>query len=185
MAAVATVNRIMEEPKINKKIAQLTKVVYMLNSRCEDGDVHLAKAKEKYEREIQTILAHARKAIALFASALENAVPRETHDTTIKNLQEKLKDEIASYKKTTGQEMKRKVDDIARDYKLAFQERIREVAAMKETLRKHIEETNLKKDQKEAQSIRVEALQKELELAKRATDQAKVGSIILSLVKPE
>lgn len=79
---------------------------------------------------------------------------------------------------------------------------------MKETLRKHIEETNLKKvnnnvdlrkllvalccyiflflkDQKEAQSIRVEALQKELELAKRATDQAKVGSIILSLVKPE
>eukprot|EP00971_Amphidinium_carterae_P042858 842308-Amphidinium_carterae.1 len=42
--------------KMSKKVAQLTKVIFHLNTRNEEADLHLSAVTNAYEKEVEAIL---------------------------------------------------------------------------------------------------------------------------------
>lgn len=67
----------MEDPasrrSINRKIAQLTKVIFRLSSVQEDHDLHLKALTDAYEQEIEEILLSANHKIQQCKQAAEQA----------------------------------------------------------------------------------------------------------------
>eukprot|EP00003_Mantamonas_plastica_P025012 TRINITY_DN4806_c0_g1_i5.p1 TRINITY_DN4806_c0_g1~~TRINITY_DN4806_c0_g1_i5.p1 ORF type:complete len:128 (+),score=15.96 TRINITY_DN4806_c0_g1_i5:3-386(+) len=59
--------------KMSKKIAQLTKVIYQLNTKNEDHEVELKGLADAYEHEIDEILRDAYKKINSFREQLETS----------------------------------------------------------------------------------------------------------------
>lgn len=59
--------------RMSKKIAQLTKVIYHLNSKNEDHDMDLQELAEQYETEIEQILRDTSDKINTFKSQLDAA----------------------------------------------------------------------------------------------------------------
>lgn len=51
---------------MSKKIAQLTKVIYHLNSKSEDHDLEMQDVAEQYEAEIEQILKDTQEKIDFF-----------------------------------------------------------------------------------------------------------------------
>lgn len=59
--------------RMSKKIAQLTKVIYHLNSKSEDHDLELQEMAEQYELEIEQILKDTTEKIDFFKLQMEEA----------------------------------------------------------------------------------------------------------------
>mmetsp|Transcript_8521 Transcript_8521/g.21404 ORF Transcript_8521/g.21404 Transcript_8521/m.21404 type:complete len:1044 (+) Transcript_8521:127-3258(+) len=59
--------------KMSKKIAQLTKVIFHLNTRNDEADLHLAAVTEAYEQEVEKILQDADAKVRLIAQTAQAA----------------------------------------------------------------------------------------------------------------
>jgi hypothetical protein len=59
--------------RMSKKIAQLTKVIYHLNSKTEDHEQELQEMTEQYESEIEQILKDTTEKINFFKAQMEDA----------------------------------------------------------------------------------------------------------------
>lgn len=57
--------------KMSKKIAQLTKVIYHLNTKNDDHDLEIAKLNERHQGEIQQILRDAATKVNQFKGMLD------------------------------------------------------------------------------------------------------------------
>ena len=58
---------------INKKIAQLTKVIYRLSTTQEDHELHLQALSDAYEQEIEEIILDANAKLAACGKAAREA----------------------------------------------------------------------------------------------------------------
>lgn len=59
--------------RMSKKISQLTKVIYHLNSRTEDNEFDMQEMVEQYESEIEQILKDTAEKINFFKVQLDEA----------------------------------------------------------------------------------------------------------------
>jgi hypothetical protein len=67
--------------RMSKKIAQLTKVIYHLNSRTEDHEAELAELAEGYEADIERILADTADKLEAYKAMADDARDqRHLHD---------------------------------------------------------------------------------------------------------
>lgn len=57
--------------KMSKKIAQLTKVIYHLNTKNDDHDLEISKLNERHQGEIQQILRDAAAKVNQFKGMLD------------------------------------------------------------------------------------------------------------------
>ncbi|XP_059154210.1 protein FAM184A-like [Physella acuta] len=73
--------------KMSKKIAQLTKVIYALNTKNDENDTVLQSLKDQHEEEIQRILADTQKKVSVYKCQLDE---ESDHRKTIEALQTKM-----------------------------------------------------------------------------------------------
>lgn len=59
--------------RMSKKVAQLTKVIYHLNSKNEDHDLDMQDLAEQYEAELEQTLKDATEKINFFKARMEEA----------------------------------------------------------------------------------------------------------------
>jgi chromosome segregation ATPase len=88
--------------KMSKKIAQLTKVIYHLNTRNEDHQADLELIQSNHQVEIQQILKDAANRINSFKEAVETKQGELNQDTKLKALQSKHEKERQAAKSEFG-----------------------------------------------------------------------------------
>jgi len=127
-------SQVESEPRLQKKIAQLTKVVYFLNSKNEDGQAVRAKEANSYEDEIQNILGDARRRITTYTKALESTMTKEHHEGVLKSLasthnaaREKA---MAGYKK----QLESKTVETVKKFSAQYDARTAEMVAIRQGL---------------------------------------------------
>ena len=74
--------------RMNKKIAQLTKVIYQLNCRVEDADSVRESVASAYESEVAEIMSDARNRLSLLQEEIQSKKHDMAHKTYIKKLVE-------------------------------------------------------------------------------------------------
>ena len=91
--------------KMSKKIAQLTKVIYHLNTRNEDFDINLKAEKENHANEVEEILQDAADKINKFKAQLAKAKQNSATANALKKLRsqhererEEAMNEFSKYK---------------------------------------------------------------------------------------
>eukprot|EP00758_Cryptobia_borreli_P013092 Tbor_TRINITY_DN5805_c3_g1::TRINITY_DN5805_c3_g1_i1::g.6743::m.6743 len=72
--------------KMSKKIAQLTKVIYQLNSRNEDNDTTVQNIADRYEEEIADIMCDAKKKISILREQLCASSENKKLEIVVKEL---------------------------------------------------------------------------------------------------
>eukprot|EP01063_Lacrimia_lanifica_P014880 TRINITY_DN2145_c0_g1_i1.p1 TRINITY_DN2145_c0_g1~~TRINITY_DN2145_c0_g1_i1.p1 ORF type:complete len:1083 (+),score=558.65 TRINITY_DN2145_c0_g1_i1:136-3384(+) len=72
--------------KMSKKIAQLTKVIYHLNTRNDDSEYQMQQITDMYECEIQDILSDAKKKIMTFKEQLEDSRSQDKTKLAVQEL---------------------------------------------------------------------------------------------------
>ncbi|CUG86092.1 Hypothetical protein, putative [Bodo saltans] len=129
--------------KMSKKIAQLTKVIYQLNCRNEDSDVHARIIADRYEGEITCIMADAKDKLTSLRDALnakndDDKVQRVIKEMT--KLHQKEKDDATK----KFDEFREKVIRNEQTLKQNFEERVaamsRELAQCKEDFAKSVKD---------------------------------------------
>ena len=73
--------------KMSKKIAQLTKVIYHLNTKNDDHDFEMKALTQQYEGEISDILQDAAAKIRFFKQKVEEKANDERLDLALKEIQ--------------------------------------------------------------------------------------------------
>uniref|UniRef100_A0A803SL91 Family with sequence similarity 184 member B n=1 Tax=Anolis carolinensis TaxID=28377 RepID=A0A803SL91_ANOCA len=75
--------------KMCKKIAQLTKVIYALNTKHDEHEASIQALKEAHQEEIQYILAETRETVLQYKSKVEEAQELQKHIHTLEETLEK------------------------------------------------------------------------------------------------
>jgi len=112
--------------KMSKKIAQLTKVIYHLNTRNDDHEQEMAALAAQHESEINGILQDAANKINRFKDALAKQREAAKEATTVRMLQERHEDERASVL-AQFEEYKRTVKERERAQQTEFASRLRDM----------------------------------------------------------
>ena len=120
---------------MSKKIAQLTKVIYQLNCRNEDGDAQVRSVADRYEEEIASIMGDAKTKIGTLRDELATKNDSKKLESVVKELSRQHdKEKEAAMRELEA--LKRSVLDKEGDAKKNFEERMlaasREVAKAKE-----------------------------------------------------
>ncbi|KAJ3036628.1 hypothetical protein HDV00_002524 [Rhizophlyctis rosea] len=77
--------------KMSKKIAQLTKVIYYLNTKNEDHNVEVQSLAEAYEDEIEDVIKDAKSRIETHRTAAEEAeIKLQAHEAVIQSYVERI-----------------------------------------------------------------------------------------------
>ncbi|KAJ1621620.1 hypothetical protein T492DRAFT_1149567, partial [Pavlovales sp. CCMP2436] len=82
--------------KMSKKIAQLTKVIYHLNSKGEDHDAQIGALAAAYEGEIDEIIADAAKRIEVHRAAAQRAAAREADRSALLETKKAYEREVST-----------------------------------------------------------------------------------------
>ena len=157
--------------KMSKKIAQLTKVIYHLNTRNEDFDVNLRAEKKNHANEVEEILKDAADKINKFKAQLAKAKENSATANALKQLRsqhEKERDaamkEFSVYKgrvqtreDSLRKEFKEKIRGMKKDLdgaKKLFKSRLKEFSDAQNAIKDHASITTseldaLKKSHKE------------------------------------
>ncbi|CAL1533031.1 unnamed protein product [Lymnaea stagnalis] len=106
--------------KMSKKIAQLTKVIYALNTKNDENDVVLQTLKDQHEEEIQQILADTQKKVSLYKNRLdEESDQRKTIEALqariveYKQQQSSIEDQFSSYKAKSREQQEKERETYA------------------------------------------------------------------------
>ena len=95
--------------KVCKKVAQLTKVIYALNTKSDEQDTIINSLKENYEKDIEKIMCESKNKILQFKDQCQKFVEKEKEFDKIscllkesneekKRLENQLKDVVDAYK---------------------------------------------------------------------------------------
>jgi len=95
--------------KMSKKIAQLTKVVYALNTRNDEHENVISLIKEKHEEEIQKLLATS-------ASKLKQIISNNNEDNCLKREVENLQQQLANHEQDKKSSQKQ-IDEMRNSHK--------------------------------------------------------------------
>ena len=138
--------------KMSKKIAQLTKVIYHLNTRNEDFSIDLKAEKQSHASEVEEILQDAANKINKFKAQLAKAKQNSATANALKKLRkqheeerEEAMGEFAKYKErvqkredSLRREFKDKVGNMRKDIDCAkkkFKQRLKDFKEAQETLK--------------------------------------------------
>lgn len=122
--------------KMSKKIAQLTKVIYHLNTKNEDHAVEVEQIQANHAQEIQQILRDATNRIAKFKENIENKQQAAAQDKLIASLQKKYDSDKANAQQELSVLRQKHIE---RENKIA-----NEFASKYTNLQKDIDEMNAK-----------------------------------------
>ncbi|CAH1783825.1 unnamed protein product [Owenia fusiformis] len=86
--------------KMSKKIAQLTKVIYALNTKNDEHDAILQNTKKQHEEEIQQLLAETKDKVSLYKNKIGSEVE---HKRRIEALEQTLADHEKQKKQYLGE----------------------------------------------------------------------------------
>ncbi|XP_006811612.2 protein FAM184A-like [Saccoglossus kowalevskii] len=109
--------------KMSKKIAQLTKVIYALNTKNDEHEQVLQSMKEHHEEDMQQLMVEAKDKIAMYKSKINN-------DTDQKRRMETLEDSISEYERQRRQALgefndyKRRAEDREMHLKIEHSQKI-------------------------------------------------------------
>ena len=121
--------------KMSKKIAQLTKVIYQLNCRNEDGDAYSRSVADRYEEEIATIMGEARSKISTLRDELAAKNESKKLESMVKELSrqhDKERDAAMKELDTLKRGMLEREADAKRNFDERMQSAAKEVAKAKE-----------------------------------------------------
>ncbi|KAG8444604.1 hypothetical protein GDO86_009677 [Hymenochirus boettgeri] len=125
--------------KMSKKIAQLTKVIYALNTRNDEHESGIQAIKETHEEEIQKILAETREKMMVY----KNKVSEETD---LRRKIQALEESLEEHKKTKHQALtefevyKHRVEDMQLCTEAQHVQRVLTMSREVEEIRKRFEE---------------------------------------------
>jgi hypothetical protein len=120
--------------KMSKKIAQLTKVIYHLNTKNEDHALEIEQLNSNHQMEVQQILRDAANRISKFKEALEAKQAAANNEKALEKLQKKHELERAAAQQQLN-ELKQKTAEREQKIAAEFQTKL-------EQLRKEIEGMN-------------------------------------------
>ncbi|XP_029398259.1 protein FAM184A isoform X6 [Mus pahari] len=125
--------------KMSKKIAQLTKVIYALNTRNDEHDSAIQALKDAHEEEIQQILAETREKILLYKSKVTEELDLKRK---IQVLEASLEDHMKMKQEalTEFEAYKRRVEDMQLCAEAQHVQRIVTMSREVEEIRKKFEE---------------------------------------------
>lgn len=125
--------------KMSKKIAQLTKVIYALNTRNDEHDAAIQALKDAHEEEIQQILAETREKILLYKSKVTEELDLRRK---IQVLEASLEDHMKMKQEalTEFEAYKRRVEDMQLCAEAQHVQRIVTMSREVEEIRKKFEE---------------------------------------------
>ncbi|KAL5262616.1 hypothetical protein ACHWQZ_G008124 [Mnemiopsis leidyi] len=164
--------------KMSKKIAQLTKVVYALNTKNDEHDAHISCLQEAHELELKKVLASAEEQIL----KLQTIVANQRNDKeTILDLRNRIleyqqsnHDAARDFKKFKTHTQDRE-DVLKRSYEEQMKALKFELETMKSDYQTKIFEFTERSNQHDASSTMLKSLkekhEKELELLKEVADQ--------------
>jgi len=138
--------------KMSKKIAQLTKVVYALNTRNDEHENVISLLKEKHEEEIQKLLATS-------ASKLKQIISNNNEENCLKREVESLQQQLANHEQEKKSTLKQ-LEDTIRTHKEKEQVMEEEHVQTIESFTRQLAEVKRKLDGKVAE------MQGEVERAK-------------------
>ncbi|KAM9317231.1 protein FAM184A [Gastrophryne carolinensis] len=125
--------------KMSKKIAQLTKVIYALNTRNDEHESGIQAIKEAHEEEIQQILAETREKILQYKSKV-------SEETEMKRKIQALEESLEEHKKVKHQALtefevyKHRVEDMQLCSEAQHVQRVVTMSREVEEIRKRFEE---------------------------------------------
>jgi hypothetical protein len=96
--------------KICKKMAQLTRVIYQMNTRNDENDLTLKQFITAYEKEMDTLVEEANTVIGKFKVQLEKSNKQDELEATV----QKISDQVQKDKDSARREfstLKQKVDE--------------------------------------------------------------------------
>jgi chromosome segregation ATPase len=134
--------------RMNKKIAQLTKVIYQLNCRCEDNDAAVRAVVGEYESEVAQVMADARTKI----STLRDELTSKKDEARLQKIVQTMTSQHEAAKQTAMREFEA--------FKLE--------AAKNEQATKRAAEERITQMTSELQKLRTTFLQRQQELADTA-----------------
>ncbi|XP_028628447.1 protein FAM184A isoform X1 [Grammomys surdaster] len=125
--------------KMSKKIAQLTKVIYALNTKNDEHDSAIQALKDAHEEEIQQILAETREKILLYKSKVTEELDLKRK---IQVLEASLEDHVKMKQEalTEFEAYKRRVEDMQLCAEAQHVQRIVTMSREVEEIRKKFEE---------------------------------------------
>ena len=138
--------------KMSKKIAQLTKVIYHLNTRNEDFSIDLKAEKQSHANEVEEILQDAADKINKFKSQLAKAKQNSATANALKKLRKqheeerdeamgefsKYKERVQKREDSLRKEFKQKVNNMKKDLDCAkkkFKQRLKDFNEAQERLK--------------------------------------------------
>ena len=110
--------------KICKKMAQLTRVIYQMNTRNDENELTLKQFISAYEKEMDTIVEESNGIISKFKTQLEKSNKQSDFEQEIRKMADQVQREKDQSKKEF-EALKRKVEDrekkISADYEQKLQ----------------------------------------------------------------
>ncbi|XP_012942605.1 protein FAM184A [Aplysia californica] len=140
--------------KMSKKIAQLTKVIYALNTKNDENETVLQALREQHEEEIQQILADTKQKVAVYKDRLDE---ESDHQATIEALQTRIaehqsqqaaiEEQFSQYKINIREKQEKERED----YAAKLFDMSHEVLKAKKDFEDHIDKFNSWKERINAQ----------------------------------
>jgi hypothetical protein len=96
--------------KICKKMAQLTRVIYQMNTRNDENDLTLKQFITAYEKEMDTLVEEANAVIGKFKVQLEKSNKQDELEATVQKISDQVQKDKDSAKREFGS-LKQKVDE--------------------------------------------------------------------------
>ncbi|CAM9566020.1 unnamed protein product [Pylaiella littoralis] len=138
--------------KMSKKIAQLTKVIYHLNTKNEDRQFELEEVNTNHKREMQDILSDAANKIKLFKDQLASKQGQLNAEAQVEKLRQthakEKKDALAEFRN-----FKRTTKAREENIQIEFKERTTELSALVAKEKKSFEES-LRRFQEKGKALR-------------------------------
>ncbi|XP_064602582.1 protein FAM184A-like [Liolophura sinensis] len=166
--------------KMSKKIAQLTKVIYALNTKNDEHEAVVAALKEHHEEQMQQLLAETKDKIELYKSKICNETEYrhriESLEMCVAQYEQKRKDAFSQFE-TFKQQAEKRESALKTEHSEKMLALSQEVLAMKRDFEEQLQKfSDLKFDVESNQRQCIEELQKQHEqelLQLRETCQGK------------
>ncbi|GFO40938.1 protein fam184a-like [Plakobranchus ocellatus] len=109
--------------KMSKKIAQLTKVIYALNTKNDENEAIVQKLRDEHEEELQKILAETHQKVAIYKERLNE---ESDYAATVSALQSRLAEYQLQVSEANSQlqNLKRQADDTQKREQAAYEAKL-------------------------------------------------------------
>lgn len=159
--------------KMCKKIAQLTKVIYQLNTQNEDNGAWTDHLRQKHEEEVRTLCSDAERRAEEMREELRRT--REQHNASVETALQQYKTELGEMRKTYAQKVDSITDEVLAS-KAEFERVIAEVKAQSQA--RAAEEAARISAASKAEAAKLCAAKEEEIANLRATKETEVANLV-------